>query len=135
HAALGLSQLQRSDEMLERRRKIAERYAEAFEQLSSIKGHSGIVEGHAYHLYLIEVEQRKGLFDHLRSKGILVQVHYIPFHLMPYYQERGWRKGDLPNAERYYSRCLSLPIFPSLEEDERGSVIEEIWGFYGAPRS
>ena len=131
-AALGKSQLSRADQGLKRRREIAARYAEAFEGQPFIKGQSGAVEGHAYHLYVIEVENRLGLYNHLRNSEIYAQIHYIPVHLMPYYKQFGWKKGDFPKAERYYSRCLSLPMFPTLTSNEQEHVINTILRFYGS---
>ena len=131
-AALGLSQLQRADEGLERRRELAVTYEQAFKNKSYVIGQSGVVEGHAYHLYVIEVENRLGLYNHLREHNIFAQIHYIPCHLMPYYRNRGWKEGDLPNAEGYYKNCLSLPMFPTLTNEEQSFVIEKINSFYGA---
>jgi UDP-4-amino-4,6-dideoxy-N-acetyl-beta-L-altrosamine transaminase len=125
-AALGISQLKRADEGLERRRLIARRYADAFDGSYKIMGHSGYVKGHAYHLYIIEVEDRAGLYNYLRTKNIFAQVHYIPMHLLPYYQNLGWKAGDFPVAENYYHRCLSLPMYPTLTDDEQKYVIEQI---------
>lgn len=129
-AALGLSQLKRADEGLQRRREIAQTYYEAFKNKSFIKGQSGVVEGHAYHLYIIEVENRLELYNYLRTKNIFAQIHYIPCHLMPYYREFGWKEGDMPKAEKYYKHCISLPMYPTLTEDEQGFVIQVILDFY-----
>lgn len=129
-AALGISQLQKADVGLERRRSIAEKYNNAFSGKLWLKGQSGLVEGHAYHLYIIEVENRLGLYNYLRSKNIFAQVHYIPVHMMPYYKNLGYREGDFPNAEHYYSRCLSLPMYPTLTEQEQNYVIETINEFF-----
>ena len=129
-AALGQSQLKRADEGLIKRKEIAEKYFNAFKDSSYIKHQSGVVEGHAYHLYVIQVENRKELYNYLREKNIFAQVHYIPVHLMPYYKKFGWKKGDLPNAESYYSGCLSLPVYPTLTEAEQEYVINVIIDFY-----
>ena len=129
-AALGNSQLSRADEGLQKRREIAKIYFEAFKNEEYILGQSGIVEGHAYHLYVIEVPKRAELHKHLRENGIFAQIHYIPSHLMPYYQEQGWKKGDLPAAENYYSRCISIPMFPTLTDEEQQFVIDTIKNFY-----
>jgi UDP-4-amino-4,6-dideoxy-N-acetyl-beta-L-altrosamine transaminase len=125
-AALGLSQLNRADQGLERRRAIAKNYADAFCGVEGIIGQSGVVEGHAYHLYIIEVEDRLGLYNHLRTKNIFTQVHYIPVHTLPYYQRLGWKNGDFPVAEDYYAHCLSLPMFPTLTDEEQDYVISTI---------
>ena len=128
-AALGLSQLKRADIGIERRKEIAEIYNEAFSKTSKIKGQSGIVEGHAYHLYIIEVEDRLGLYNYLKANNIFAQIHYIPTHLMPYYQQFGWKEGDFPNAEKYYSQCISLPMYPTISIDDQKYVIENILNF------
>lgn len=129
-AALGISQLSRAEEGLTRRRAIAQRYADAFANKSFLKGQSGVVEGHAYHLYVIEVTDRTGLYDFLREQGIFAQVHYIPCHLMPYYRQFGWREGDFPHAEQYYRQCLSLPMYPTLTNEEQQFVIKTILAYY-----
>ena len=87
--------------------------------------------GHAYHLYVIEVEDRIGLYNHLRELNILAQIHYIPCHLMPYYREKGYREGDFPVSENYYKQCISLPIYPNLTQKEQNFVINKINEFYG----
>ena len=130
-AALGISQLKRADEGLIKRKQIASKYYEAFKDKSFILGQTGEINGHAYHLYIIEVDDRKNLYNHLRSENIFCQVHYIPVHTLPYYQSLGFKQGDFPNAEKYYSRCLSLPIYPTLSDREQSYVIETIIHFYG----
>lgn len=129
-AALGSSQLKRADQGLARRRDIAKKYDEAFathvhvqSQLNEMNNSSS---GHAYHLYVIQVPDRLGLYNFLREHGIYAQVHYIPTHLMPYYRQLGWHEGQLPNAEEYYSKCLSLPMYPTLTDEEQQYVIQKI---------
>ena len=129
-AALGLSQLKRADAGLERRKEIAETYFNAFEDQLFIHGQSEVIEGHAYHLYVIEVEDRLGLYNFLRSKSIFAQIHYIPCHLMPYYQKYGWKEGDMPRSEGYYSKCISLPMYPTLLATEQQFVIKRITEFF-----
>lgn len=125
--ALGISQLSRADAGLERRRQIAENYTAAFKGTNiKIPGNG---EGHAYHLFVIQVPDRKGLYDYLRSKNIFAQVHYIPVHLMPYHRRFGWKKGDFPVAESYYEECLSIPMYPTLTAEEQEYVIAEIKSF------
>ena len=124
-AALGNSQLSRADEGISKRREIAARYNKAFD--SNRKIHSFVsqdLENHAYHLYIIEIDNREELYLKLREHHIFAQVHYIPAHLMPYYQSFGWKIGDLPKAENYYEKCLSLPMYPTLTSDEQDMVIE-----------
>jgi UDP-4-amino-4,6-dideoxy-N-acetyl-beta-L-altrosamine transaminase len=129
-AALGISQLQRADEGIVKRREIAATYENAFKEKSFIKGQSGVIEGHAYHLYVIEVEDRLGLYNFLRENKIFAQIHYIPCHLMPYYKQFGWKEGDMPNAESYYKNCISLPMYPTLTTDEQNFVIDKIVEYY-----
>jgi len=130
-AALGLSQLNRADEGLQKRREIAQRYNEAFKVSPFIVHHSLLADsGHAYHLYIIEVEKRKGLYEHLRANNIFAQIHYVPVHLMPYYKQFGWKENDLPKAEQYYSQCISLPMYPTLTNEEQLFVISCIDNFY-----
>ena len=129
-AALGISQLNRADDGIKRRRAIAAAYFEAFKNEHYILGQSGSIEGHAYHLYIIRTAKRKELYDYLRTKNIYPQVHYIPVHLMPYYQNLGSKKGDFPIAEKYYDECLSLPMYPTLTDDEQAYIIETTKQFF-----
>jgi UDP-4-amino-4,6-dideoxy-N-acetyl-beta-L-altrosamine transaminase len=129
-AALGLSQLKRADEGIIRRHEIAKTYNDSFKNKSFIKGQSGVVEGHAYHLYILEVEDRLGLYNYLRAQNIFAQIHYIPCHLMPYYRQFGWAEGDMPVAETYYKHCISLPMYPTLTDEEQHFVIDKIISYY-----
>lgn len=137
-AALGLSQLKRAKAGLKRRQEIAEKYQFAFRDIKKIvdKNPEPVTSSgnnkdyHAYHLYVIESEKRLELYNHLRSKQIFAQIHYIPLHLMPYYQKRGWKKGDFPQAEKYYESCLSLPMYPTLTDEEQTFVINTILDFH-----
>jgi UDP-4-amino-4,6-dideoxy-N-acetyl-beta-L-altrosamine transaminase len=126
-AALGISQLTRADENLERRRAIARKYDEAFKNSKVIRPIS--FEGNAYHLYVIQIENRLGLYDHLRANNIFPQVHYVPVHLMPYYKQFGNKKGDHPFAEGYYDKCLSIPMYHSLTDEDQNFVITTILNF------
>jgi UDP-4-amino-4,6-dideoxy-N-acetyl-beta-L-altrosamine transaminase len=128
-AALGISQLSKADRGLKRRIEIAKKYDQAFAGtgVKIIKTQDNI--GHAFHLYVIQVEKRKELYDYLRTQNIFAQVHYIPVHLMPFYSGLGWKKGDMPVAEAYYEACLSIPMYPSLLDQEQDYVIEKIKNF------
>jgi UDP-4-amino-4,6-dideoxy-N-acetyl-beta-L-altrosamine transaminase len=124
--ALGITQLSRADQGLKRRHEIARKYDQAFGN----KGFNYIAPAsdvtHAYHLYVIQVNNRKELYDSLRSKGIYAQIHYAPVHTMPYYQSLGNKKGMMPLAESYYDKCMSLPMFPSLTDEEQTFVINHV---------
>ena len=127
NAALGLSQLTRADKGLERRKEIAKIYDEAFKNTTLVS--TTPTSGHAYHLYVIQTEQRLELYNFLRTKGIYSQVHYIPVHTLPYYQQLGWKQGDFPIAEQYYAKCLSLPMYPSLTDEQLYFVINTVIHF------
>ena len=129
-AALGLSQLKKAEVGLKRRREIANFYYESFKEKDYILGQSGVVNGHAYHLYIIETEDRLGLYNHLKAHNIFAQIHYIPCHLMPYYKQFGWKEGDFPHSENYYTHCISLPMYPSLTDEEQQFVVKKINDFY-----
>lgn len=128
-AALGTSQLRRAEQGLASRKEIAQKYEAAFNGKAWVLGQSGMVEGHAYHLYILETENRLELYNFLKSKNIFPQIHYIPAHLMPYYKMLGYKEGDLIFAEQYYSRCLSLPMYPGLTDEQQNYVIENILAF------
>ena len=131
-AALGISQLSRVDEMMQKRQEIAKRYDDAFRNTNvCFFQYPKDTIFHAYHLYVIQVENRKGLYDYLRENNIFAQVHYIPVHTMPYYQSLGYKKGDYPSAENYYESCLSIPMYPTLTEEEQEFVINKILAFVG----
>jgi len=130
-AALGISQLKRAAEGIERRRQIAEIYREGLsgsEEICIPRVPENVK--HAYHLFVVEVPERKKFYDYLREQGIFSQVHYIPVHYMPYYKQFGWKKGDFPMAEDYYDHCISLPMYPSLRDNELEYVIEKIKHFF-----
>jgi dTDP-4-amino-4,6-dideoxygalactose transaminase len=87
----------------------------------------------ALHLYPIQVKlgqvnkSHKQIFEELRSKGIGVNLHYIPIHTQPYYQNMGFRRGDFPNAEKYYTQAISIPIFQGLTFDVQDIVIASLF--------
>jgi UDP-4-amino-4,6-dideoxy-N-acetyl-beta-L-altrosamine transaminase len=129
-AALAISQLNRADSGIKRRKEIAATYCKAFSGKKYLKGQSGIIDGHAYHLYIIEVENRLNLYNYLKNRNIFAQIHYIPCHLMPYYKDLGWNEGDLPLSEEYYKNCISLPIYPTLTNEQQKYVIDSINQFF-----
>ena len=132
-AALGGSQLGRIEEFLARRREIAQCYNEGLTELPLILPYQQPQSESAWHLYIICIDTgkskktRKQVFDCLRQKGIGVNVHYIPVHTQPYYQNRfDFRPGDFPNALSYYETCLSLPIYYGLSNQEQTYIIESV---------
>lgn len=131
-AALGTSQLARANDGIQRRREIASSYNKAFEDIEAIVTPKvNPLFGHAYHLYVIQVDDRLGLYNYLKSKGVFAQVHYIPVHTLPFYREMGWDTGEFPVSESYYSKCLSLPMYPTLTQKEQNFVIKMVLDYLG----
>lgn len=128
-AALGLSQLTKNPEGVIRRNEIAENYKNAFRKVAVKFQFLPTGSYNAHHLFVIEVEDRKGLYDYLRQQNIFSQIHYIPLHMLPYYKEIGYGDADLSNAENYYTHCISLPMYPSLTDEEQEYVIQKVLEF------
>ena len=129
--ALGTSQLARATEGLARRRELAQRYDTAFRTQRGVRTFAtfGPSFEHAFHLYVIHVDHRGDLYDHLRQQGVYTQVHYIPLHRMPYYAAIDYSEADLQNADAYYEGALSLPMFPTLTNLEQDRIIELVVKF------
>ncbi|OLZ59663.1 DegT/DnrJ/EryC1/StrS family aminotransferase [Amycolatopsis keratiniphila] len=131
--ALGSSQLRRLAEFKKRRAEIHARYTAALSSLDGVLT-PAVREGAdpVWHLYPLRVLEgrRRALFDHLRAKGIGVQVNYIPAYWHPVFEDLGYRRGMCPNAELYYSQELSLPLFPALTDADVDRVIDEVHGFF-----
>ncbi len=133
HAALGLSQLSKTAAYLERRQVIAAAYDQAFQKLPYIElpqSRDEVRKLSALHLYVAKIDffalgmPRNRVMQKLQALGVGSQVHYIPVHLQPYFQQHyGYRKGCYPIAESYYQQCITLPLSPSLNEDEVATVI------------
>ncbi|MCM1531577.1 MAG: UDP-4-amino-4,6-dideoxy-N-acetyl-beta-L-altrosamine transaminase [Bacteroides sp.] len=132
-AALGISQLKRAERGLQRRQQIAASYTEAFAPYAEKIRCPFVADNvfHAYHLYIIQVEDRRGLYDFLRENGVYAQVHYVPLHTMPYYREHGSAGVSLPVSENYYAHCLSLPMYPTLTDEEQDYVIAKVLAYIG----
>ncbi|KJN26935.1 UDP-4-amino-4,6-dideoxy-N-acetyl-beta-L-altrosamine transaminase [Enterobacter sichuanensis] len=132
-AALGISQLKRIDDFVARRHELAKRYHTAFDGVPvsiPLQSESGYSALHLYPLTVNDPAQRKPLFDYLRDRGIGVNVHYIPVHTQPYYEQLGHKSGDYPVAEDYYSRALSIPMYSTLTDEEQDYVIQCIREFF-----
>jgi UDP-4-amino-4,6-dideoxy-N-acetyl-beta-L-altrosamine transaminase len=129
-AALGLSQTKRFSQNLEKRRAIAQRYQDG---LTGIKGLQTPEENaknrHAYHLYVIQTEKRKELYEFLKSKNIFCQVHYIPIYRQPFYESK-YGKMSLKQTDTYYNKALSLPMYHALTVDDQNYVIAQIREFF-----
>lgn len=134
-AALGLHQLKRLDDMQKRREEIAGRYQAAFQQIPGLITPFVHDDGrHAWHLYVLQVDEKKAgvtrgeMITALKDKyNIGTSVHFIPVHIHPYYQKQfGFKESDFPNAMNYYKRTLSLPLYPSMSDDDVHDVIEAV---------
>lgn len=130
-AALGLSQLTRIKSFIAKRNKIAKNYDDAFaeDKITSLIPAKNTCS--AYHLYLILLPESNKATHYqsiiqLRKNDIFAHVHYIPVHLQPYYQNLGFKQGDYPNAEEYYSRVISLPLYPDLTDVDQKHIIEQV---------
>lgn len=128
HAALGLSQLSRLEEYINKRHDIANIYDVQFEHTRIQKPYRNPNNKSALHLYVVQVDPQKHnyVFHSLRKENIGVNLHYIPIHTQPYYQNLGFSWGDFPNSEAYYKKAISLPIYPKLSKDELNSVINAV---------
>ena len=127
--ALGTSQLTRLSQYVERRREIARQYDQAFASVPDIRPVlAPHVSRSSYHLYVIRVsaQKRLQLVERLRASGIEVNVHYIPVYHQPFYRQRGFAGYHLPNSEQYYSEAVSLPMYPSLSNEQVDFVIAEV---------
>jgi UDP-4-amino-4,6-dideoxy-N-acetyl-beta-L-altrosamine transaminase len=131
-AALGLSQLSRIEEFVARRREIASAYDTAFASLAVRTPWQHPDAASAWHLYVIRIDRsrtvrtHREIFDALRDADIGVNLHYVPVYRQPYYRELGFGQGHCPNAEAYYAEAISLPMYPSLTNEEQDTVIAAV---------
>lgn len=128
-AALGLSQMAKIDEFIQKRREIAAFYTEALQELEGIivpQQLGGTNSG--WHLYMLQLEgiSRKFLFEQMRSLNIGVHVHYIPVYWHPYYQKLGYERGLCPIAEKWYEKALTLPIHPEMTVENLKIIVSNI---------
>ena len=119
-AALGISQMNRLEQFIQERRRLAKEYDSLLSSLPIQLPYQQPYSASAYHLYPIWIDQkalgmsRKSVFENLRAQNIGVNVHYIPVHLQPYYQKMGFKTGQFPEAEKYYSGAISIPLYVGL---------------------
>lgn len=131
-AALGISQLRRLPEMHQRRKALADRYDCLLADLPIILPSRSKDRDSSWHLYAIEIDgsktsvTREQLFSKLRGADIGVNVHYIPIHIQPYYQRLGFKRGEFPNSEQYYSRTISIPLFPRMSDADQDRIVDVI---------
>jgi UDP-4-amino-4,6-dideoxy-N-acetyl-beta-L-altrosamine transaminase len=138
-SALGSSQLKKLDEFVRLRQSIARLYDHKFSNIDHIQIPCvNSDSSHSYHLYPLQIEfdkyglSRKLFFEKMKEAGIILQVHYIPVHLQPYYREKyGFGPGDYPVSEKFYSKQVSLPIYPNLSKSDQIYVIDTLKGILG----
>jgi len=131
-AALGASQLRRLDTFLTRRRHLARRYHQMLSGLPLQLPLEDPFDESAWHLYVVRLslpailQSRREVVERLRNAGIMVNVHYLPVHLHPYYRRLGFSPGDFPCAEQYYREAISLPIFAAMSDADQDRVVSEL---------
>ena len=131
-AALGVSQMKRLNEYVAKRHELAERYNQLLKELPITLPWQHEDSYSGLHLYVIRLQLDKitkthlEVFNGMREAGILVNIHYIPVHLQPYYQEMGFEKGQFPEAEQYYKEAISLPMFPTMTEEQQNQVVSTL---------
>ena len=126
HAALGLSQMDRLDAFIARRRALAEAYDAALAGLPLRRPGRQDGAASSWHLYVIRLDdpaRHRAVFEALRAAGIGVNLHYIPVHLQPYYRDMGFSPGDFPASEDYYARAISIPLHAGLSDAEQARVV------------
>jgi UDP-4-amino-4,6-dideoxy-N-acetyl-beta-L-altrosamine transaminase len=131
-AALGMSQMQRLDEIVAKRHAIAKRYDQLLTALPVIAPWQHADSYSGLHLYVIRLKlgemskTHRQAFEELRNEGIGVNLHYIPIYRQPYYEGLGFKVGHCPEAEKYYCAAISLPMYPGLSEMQQNKVIETL---------
>ncbi|MFQ3610115.1 MAG: DegT/DnrJ/EryC1/StrS family aminotransferase [Fimbriimonadales bacterium] len=135
-SAIGICQLHKLDAINTRRQQIAHQYHQAFREMEFVQIFPDPIPSdrtHAWHLYTILLNlpmlriDRARFIEELRARNIGTSVHYIPIHYHPHYRRYGWQKGDYPHTEAYYERTISLPIYPSMSEQDVADVIEAVY--------
>jgi dTDP-4-amino-4,6-dideoxygalactose transaminase len=132
HAALGISQLKRIEEFIKMRHKVADIYNNLLKELPLKLPYQSQKSKSSFHLYIIRLKadklniSHKEFFESMRNNGIGVNLHYIPVHLHPFYEKFGFKKGDFPESEKYYSEAISLPIFPNLSHKDQHKIVDVI---------
>lgn len=131
-AALGVSQMRRLVEFVSKRHQLARKYNHKLKDLPITLPWQHPDSYSGLHLYVIRLHLDKiskthlEIFNGMREAGILVNVHYIPVHLQPFYQKMGFEEGQFPEAEQYYREAISLPMFPTMTEDEQNQVVSTL---------
>ena len=131
-AALGASQMQRLEEFVSRRRFLAQRYNQLLQNLPLTLPHQHPDSESSWHLYVIRLhldkihKTHRQVFEELRQAGIGVNLHYIPVHTQPYYQNIGFKWGDFPKSETYYAEAISIPLYYGLSKEDQNRVVDKL---------
>jgi dTDP-4-amino-4,6-dideoxygalactose transaminase len=137
-AALGTSQMTSLPAFLARRRALAARYDRLLAPLPLILPWQHPDTLSSWHLYVVRPDaartsvDRAALYAGLRERGINAQVHYSPVHIQPWYRALGFKRGDFPEAERYYAGALSLPMYPALTDADQDRVVAALQALLAA---
>ena len=131
-AALGLSQMQRLNEFVERRRKLAARYDELLKDFPLKTPYVSPDTKPSWHLYIVRVDfdkvtkSKQQIFDEMKAHGVTLNLHYIPVHTQPYYEKLGHRAEECPNSLEYYREAMTLPLYYSLTDDQQDEVVKSL---------
>lgn len=128
-AALGYSQMERLDEFVVRRRELAKRYDELLADLPLRTPEQSADTNSSWHIYVVRLDltrvgkSKKEIFENMKTRDVALNLHYIPVHLQPYYQNLGFKAGDFPASERYYEEAFTLPLYFELKDEQQNAVV------------
>lgn len=128
-AALGYSQMNRLDAFVARRRELAKRYDELLTDLPLRTPYQSADTNSSWHIYVVRIDRERvrksktEIFEEMKNRGVTLNLHYIPVHLQPYYQNLGFKVGDFPVSERYYEEALTLPLYYGLTNKQQDVVV------------
>ena len=132
-AALGYSQMQKVNEFVSKRRYLAKRYNELLKNINGIQLQDQNEDTKSsWHLYVVRVDFSKisktknQIFAEMKEKGICLNLHYIPVHTQPYYENLGFKGGDFPNSEKYYEEAFTLPLYYSLTDEQQDHIVKSL---------
>ena len=131
-AALGCSQMQRLDEFVARRRYLAARYDKLLERLPLVTPHVMSDSVPSWHIYIVRVDfscvkrTKQEIFEKMRERGVTLNLHYIPVHTQPYYEQLGHRSEECPEAMKYYEEAMTLPLYYDLTDEEQNMIVDKL---------
>lgn len=132
-AALGYSQMQKVNEFVSKRRYLAKRYNELLKNINGIQlPDQNEDTKSSWHLYVVRVDffkiskTKNQIFAEMKEKGICLNLHYIPVHTQPYYENLGFKGGDFPNSEKYYEEAFTLPLYYSLTDEQQDHIVKSL---------